>query len=147
MEFYPVPGGIFDRRYGMNGNVRGTNPRVLIGEGPAIPRTIDLYGRAMDGHPVLWKRDVQVVPLTEFELEGRWIKSGHYVINHNGTAVVVHCGNRQNTSVSVQFMSAGLAPCSLPRSLVESMLLGKMVVSEEQQAAVFEGARLSDLFQ
>jgi hypothetical protein len=89
---------------------------------------------------------MQVVPVTAFERNGRWIKSGHYVIDHYGDAVVVHCGNMRDESVSVQFMHQELTPYILPREMIESMLLGKVVVSEEQQAAVFEGRRLSDFF-
>jgi hypothetical protein len=113
---------------------------------PAIPQTIDLYGRAVDGRPMLWKRAVQVEPVTAFERNGRWIRSGHYVIDHNGDAIVVHCGNVRDASVSVQFMHEELTPYILPRDMIESMLLGRVVVSAEQQAAVFEGRRLSDFF-
>jgi hypothetical protein len=110
------------------------------------PRTIDLYGRALDGQPMLWKRAMEVVPVTAFERSGRWIRSGHYVISHNGDAVVVHCSNTDGERVSVQFVHEELTPYVLSRELLESMLLGKVVVSEEQQAAVFEGKRLSDFF-
>jgi hypothetical protein len=130
----------------MNRDARGTSSRPLNGEMPTTPRTIDLYGRAPDGRPMLWKRAVQVVPVTTFERNGRWIKSGHYVINHNGDAIVVHCGNLGDESVSVQFMHEELTPYVLPRKIIESMLLGKVAVSKEQQAAVLEGKRLSDFF-
>ena len=90
---------------------------------------------------------MQVVPLNAFERIGRWIKSGHYVIDHNGDAVVVHYGNMTNGHISIQFMSSMLTPCSVAHGTIESMLLGKVVVSKEQQAAVFEGKRLSDLFE
>ena len=116
------------------------------GKTATIPQTIDLYGRALDGRPRLWKRAMQVVPATVFERNGRWIKSCHYVIDHNGDAVVVHCGNTRDDSVSVQFMHEELTPYVLPRGVIESMLLGRVVVSEEQQAAVFERRRLSDFF-
>jgi hypothetical protein len=116
------------------------------GKTPIIPRTIDLYGRAPDGRLLLWKHAVPVVPATVFERSGRWIQCGHYVINHNGDAIVVHCANMRDESVSVQFIHQELTPYLLPRRMVESMLLGKVVVSEEQQAAVFEGRRLSDFF-
>jgi hypothetical protein len=43
-------------------------------------------------------------------------------------------------------MHEELTPYILPRGMIESMLLGRVVVSAEQQAAVFEGRRLSDLF-
>jgi hypothetical protein len=131
----------------MKRDARDTSSRPPNSETFAIPRRIDLYGRAAEnGQPLLWKRGVQVVPVTAFERIGRWIKSGHYVINHNGDAIVVHCGNTGDESVSVQFMHDELTPYSLPRGMIESALLGKVVVSEELQAAVFEGRRLSDFF-
>lgn len=113
---------------------------------PAMPRTIDLYGRAVDGRPMLWQRAVQVEPVTAFERNGRWIRSGLYVIDHNGNSIVVHCGNVGDERVSVQFMHDELTPYILPRGMIELMLLGRVVVSAEQQAAVFEGRRLSDFF-
>jgi hypothetical protein len=110
-------------------------------------RTIDLYGRASDGQPMLWKRAMEVVPVTAFERTGRWIRSGHYVISYNGDEVAVHCGNADDDAlVTVQFVHGELTPYVLSREVVESMLLGKVVVSDEQQAAVFEGNRLSDFF-
>jgi hypothetical protein len=111
-----------------------------------VPQTIDLYGRAQDGSLLLWKPDAQVVAATALERNGCWIRSGHYVINHNGAAIVVHCGNRGDGSVSVQFMDADLTQQVLPRYMIESILLGKIVVSEEQRAAVSETRRLSDFF-
>ena len=113
---------------------------------PAMLRIIDLYGRAVDGSPLLWKRAVQVEPVTAFERNGRWIRSGHYVIDHNGDEIVVHCGNVRDESVSVQFMHEEQTPYILPRHMIESMLLGRVVVSAEQQAAVLEGRRLSEFF-
>jgi hypothetical protein len=118
-----------------------SHPETLV-----APRTIDLFGRAPDGRVMLWKRAVSVVAANTFECDFRWIRSGHYVIDHNGDAIVVHCGNMEDGSVSVQFMHEELTPYSLPRGMIESMLLGKLVISEEQQAAVFEGRRLSDFF-
>jgi hypothetical protein len=113
----------------------------------AVPGTIDLYGRSPEnGVPMLWKRAMQVVPVTEFERNGRWIKSGHYVISCDGDAIVAHCGNMGDDNVSVQFMHEGLTPYCLPRGVIEAMLLGKVMVSAEQQASVFEGRRLSDFF-
>jgi hypothetical protein len=130
----------------MSSDARGINIQALNGERPTMPRTIDLYGRAVDGRPMLWRRAVQVEPVTAFERDGRWIKSGHYIIDHNGEAIVVHCGNVRDESVSVQSMHEELTPYVLPRGMIESMLLGRVVVSYEQQAAVFEGRRLSDFF-
>jgi hypothetical protein len=130
----------------MKRDALGTELPPPNGETATVPRTIDLYGRALDGRPRLWKRAMQVMPATVFERNGRWIKSGHYVIDHNGDAVVVHCGNTRNDGVSVQFMHEELTPYVLPRRVIESMLVGRVVVSEEQQAAVIERRRLSDFF-
>jgi len=130
----------------MSSDASSRNFKTLNCDRPAIPRTIDLYGRGVDGRTMLWKRAVQVEPVIAFERNGRWIRSGHYVIDHNGDAIVVHCGNVRNEYVSVQFMHAELTLHILPRSMIESILLGRVVVSPEQQAAVFEGRRLSDFF-
>jgi hypothetical protein len=130
----------------MSSDSSSKNYRAVNRERPAMARTIDLYGRAPDGRPMLWKNAVQVEPVTVFERNGRWIKSGHYVIDHNGDAIVVHCGNVRDESVSVQFMHDELTPYNLPRGMIELMLLGRVAVSAEQQAAVFEGRRLSDFF-
>jgi hypothetical protein len=130
----------------MSSNSSGKSFQAANRERPAMSRTIDLYGRAPDGRPMLWKSAVEVEPVTAFERNGRWIRSGHYVIDHNGDAIVVHCGNVRDESVSVQFMHGELTPCILPRGMIESMLLGRVLVSAEQQAAVFEGKRLSDFF-
>jgi hypothetical protein len=130
----------------MSSDASSMNFQTMNGKRPTMPRTIDLFGRAMDGRPILWRRAVQVVPVTTFERSRRWIKSGHYVIDHNGDAIVVHCGNLRDGSVSVQFMYEELTPYVLPLGMIESMLLGRVVISEEQQAAVFEGRRLSDFF-
>jgi hypothetical protein len=130
----------------MKHDVLGCESKPPNSETATMPRTIDLFGRASDGRPLLWKCAVQVVPVTAFERNGRWIRSGHYVIDHNGDTIVVHCGNVRDESVSVQFMHQELTPCILPRGMIESMLLGRVVVSAEQQAAVSEGRRLSDFF-
>jgi hypothetical protein len=61
-------------------------------------------GKRCPGRLMLWKRAVQVEPVSAFDRNGRWVKSGHYVIDHNGDAIVVHCGNVRDESVSVQFM-------------------------------------------
>jgi hypothetical protein len=73
----------------MSSDSSSKNYRAVNRERPAMARTIDLYGRAPDG---------------------RWIKSGHYVIDHNGDAIVVHSGNVRDESVSVQFMHDELTP-------------------------------------
>jgi hypothetical protein len=130
----------------MSSDASSFSSQTINRDRPEMPRTIDLYGRAADGSPMLWKRAVQVEPVTAFERNSRWIKSGHYVIDHNGDTIVVHCGNVRDESVSVQFMHKELTPCVLPRDMIESMLFGRVVASAEQQAAVLEGRRLSDFF-
>src|ERR1700733_3725780 len=102
----------------MSNKARGRRSRTPGGEVPIAPRTIDLYSRGPDGRPLLWKRAVQVVPATAFDHSGGWITSGHYVINHHGDAIVVHCGNVGDDSVSVQFMDEKLSPCVLPRNVI-----------------------------
>jgi hypothetical protein len=127
-------------------HMRGLSSAPPDREMPGLPRTIDLFGRAADGRPMLWKRAVRVDPVSAFERRGRWIVSGHYVIDHKGDAIVVHCGNADDGNVSVQFMHNEPAPYMLPRRMIESMLLGKVALSEELQATVFEGRRLTDFF-
>ena len=130
----------------MNSHPHDASIRSHNREQPALPRIIDLYGRTPDGRPMLWKRAVPVDPIAAFACSGRWIVSGHYVIDHNGDAITVHCANADDGNVSVQFMHNESAPYALPRRTIELMLLGKVAVSEEQQAAVFEGRCLSDFF-
>jgi hypothetical protein len=89
---------------------------------------------------------VQVVAAMAFDYSGGWITGGHYVINHNGDAIVVHCGNLGDHSVRVQFLDEKLSPCVLPRDVIESMLWGMMVASEEQRTTVFGRRPLSDFF-
>jgi hypothetical protein len=113
----------------------------------SVAVTMDLYGRTGDARLMLWKRAAQVVPTNAFERNGRWITSGHYVIGHYDNVIVAHCGNVAEGVVSVQFMHDELQIYEVRRCTIEPMVLGKMVVSEEQQASVVEGRRLSTLFQ
>ncbi len=94
-------------------------------------RRMDLYGRTPDGRLKLWDRDRPVLPVTSFELDGPWIKSGHYVINDNSDAVTVHCGNMTSGNVSVLTMCGGLGSRSVPRKVIEPLLLGWVVRTEE----------------
>jgi len=63
---------------------------------PAI-RVMDLYGRAREGSPpILWDRARPVMPISAFtpSSSAPWmIKSGHFVIDEDGVAITVHCGN------------------------------------------------------
>ncbi len=122
----------------MSSDVSRAGIQALKGKQPPIPRAVDLYGCGIDGRPMLWQHAEQVLPVTTFERNGRWIKNGHYVNQHNGDAVVVHCANMLNENVSVEFMHTELTPRILPRAVIGSMLLGKIMILEEQQAAVFE---------
>jgi hypothetical protein len=105
---------------------------------PALPspavRMMDLYGRPESGGPrAIWQRDAQVVPVSAFETDGRYIVSGHYVIDHNGAAVVVHCGNYVDGTVSLLFMRGDSGSRSVPRAEIEPLLLGKVVVDKAAQ--------------
>ncbi len=76
---------------------------------PAFPtRTMDLLGIGKDGQLYVWDEAQQVQPVSTFERRGSMIVSGHYVVEHGGKAVTVHCGNLVDGRVSVQFMCGGL---------------------------------------
>ena len=121
--------------------------RTPNGETTAGTRKINLYSCAPDNRRlVLWQYAATVAPISAFERAGCWIQSGHYVIYYNENPIVVHCGNLSDNRVSVQFMVGERTVCPFARSTIESMLLAKVVVSKEQQAAVFERKRLSDFF-
>lgn len=104
----------------------------LLPASPAI-RTMDLYGRTDDGRLKLWDRARLVLPVTAFELDGRWIKDGHFVIDDKGDAVTVHCGNMANGNVSLLFMCSNAGFRSVPRSEIEPLLLGMVVVTAEDR--------------
>jgi hypothetical protein len=117
------------------------------GELSAVPRTIDLYGLAPDGGPpLLWKHAMPVMPIDVFERNGRWIRTGYYVIDYMGDAIAVHCGNQYDEDVNVQFVVGEPTAFSVPRAMIETMLLGRVMISAEQQAAILDGKRLNDFF-
>lgn len=114
-------------------------PRLPDKAPPRLPessviRRMDLYGRTPDGQLKLWDRDRPVLPVSRFEMDGPWIKGGHYVIDDEGEAVTVHCGNMTNGNVSVQVMCGALTSRSMPRRLIEPLLLGWVVRIEEDEA-------------
>jgi hypothetical protein len=117
-----------------------------MGGPPLAIRTIDLFGCAADGRPVLWKQAMRVAPVSAFGFIGCWIACGHYIIDYKGNAIVVHCANLSDKRISVQFLLGEPVAYAAARHTVEPMLLGKVIVSAEQQAAVFEQRRLSNLF-
>ena len=88
------------------------------------PLTMDLLGIGKDGHLYLWEAAQQVLPISRFERSGSRIVSGHYVIESDGAAVTVHCGNPVDGRVSVQFMCGGAPTLYLERKRVETMLVG-----------------------
>lgn len=102
---------------------------------PAI-RTMDLLGIGKDGQLYLWDAAQQVQPVSTFERRGTGIVSGHYVIEHLGTAITVHCGNLTDGRVSIQYMCGGLECLYLARKHVEPMLLGKVIPDPVQQAGI-----------
>jgi hypothetical protein len=51
-----------------------------------------------------------------FERNGRWIESDHYVVDYDGDAIVVHCGNTCDENLSVQFMFEEQTPYYLPHN-------------------------------
>src|SRR5260370_14521241 len=114
----------------------------LSAPAPAI-RVMDLYGRAGKGGPlILWGKARPVMPISAFEPNGTYpwmIDDGHFVIDEDGVAITVHCGNMISGNISLQFMCSrdddGL-PYSMgvPRSEIEPKLLGKVIVTAEDRA-------------
>jgi hypothetical protein len=103
------------------------------------PRTTELIGLTDDGRMVLWSTG-QVQPIDRFETgeNGRWIESGHYVINWKGHAITVHCGNMMDGNVDVQFMCNAGSSQSFPRTEVETLLIGKVIRDEEARRQIME---------
>ena len=89
-------------------------------------RTMDLHGIGKDGCLYLWRASADVLPVSRFERRGGLIVSGHYVIERDGRAVTVHCGNQTDGRISLQFM-CGSGTMALSLAEVESMLLGRVV--------------------
>jgi|GEM_PF-7101216 len=110
---------------------------------PAEPtiRTMDLYGCAHDGRRVLWQRAAKVMPVSEFENSGIYIHSGHFVIDHQGRAIVVHCGNFSDGAISLRFVHGDLTSHRFQRSEVEPLLLGKEVKDPGQEACTLQAIK------
>ena len=95
---------------------------------PALEiRNMDLHGIGKDGCLYLWRASADVLPVSRFERRGGLIVSGHYVIERDGRAVTVHCGNQTDGRISLQFMCGGVGTMALSRADVEGMLLGRVV--------------------
>ena len=103
---------------------------------PSPARTMDLLGIGKDRQLYLWSAAGQVRPVSTFESHGTGIVSGHYVIEHDGAAITVHCHNLADGRVGVQFMCGGLPDWYLPRKYVEPMLLGKVIPDPAKQAEI-----------
>jgi hypothetical protein len=108
------------------------------------PRMMELIGVDEDGVMSLWSTG-NVQPVTAFETTngGRWIKSGHYVIDWKGHAITVHCGNFINGRVSLLFMCSAGNGTSMTREEVEAMLIGKVIPDPAAEARILQG--LQDL--
>jgi hypothetical protein len=69
-----------------------------------------------DGRMYLWSTG-EVRPVSAFEINGPFIKDGHYVIQWKDHAITVHCGNTLvdgKLRVSVQFMCNRGTVLSMP---------------------------------
>lgn len=108
---------------------------------PAAPRTMDMLGIGKDGHLYLWSAAQQVQPVSTFESGECGIVSGHYLVEHKGHAVAVHCGNLTDGRVSVQFMCGGLRNWYLPRKDVEAILLGRVMPDPVKDAEILQMLR------
>jgi hypothetical protein len=64
--------------------------------------------------------------------------SGFYVIDYLGDAITVHCATLTDERIGVQFMSGPKNAHAVALDSVEPMLLGKMVMSQQQQTALLE---------
>ncbi len=103
---------------------------------PAAPRTMDLLGIGKDGQLYLWEAAEQVQPVSTFESRGSGIVSGHYVIEHGGKAITVHCSNMADGRVGLLFMCGGLPDIALGRKTVETFLLGRVVPDPVKDAEI-----------
>jgi len=101
------------------------------------PRMTELIGLTDDGRMILWDNGM-VQPVSRFETieRGRWIESGHYVIDWKGHAITVHCGNYVNGDVSVLFMCSRGDSIAMSRPAVEALLLGKVIPDPVIQAKI-----------
>ncbi len=102
-------------------------------------REMELIGVDEDGNMSLWSTGM-VQPVSAFRTcdGGQSIDGGHYVIEWKGHAITVHCGNRTDGTVSVQFMCSGGVSIAMQRAEVEAMLLGKVIPDPIQQAQIIE---------
>ena len=103
---------------------------------PSPCRIMDLLGLGKDRQLYLWQAATQVRPVSSFEHHGAGIVSGHYVVEHDGAAITVHCHNMADGRVGIQYMCGGLPEMSLPRKYVEEMLLGRVIPDPAKAAEI-----------
>lgn len=106
-----------------------------------IDRIMDLLGVGKDGNLYLWEAAQKVRPVSRFERCGSGIVCGHYVIEHRGAAVTVHCGNLTDGRIGVLFMCGGLETLRLDRKSIEPRLLGKVIPDPVAAAEITEMLR------
>ena len=104
-------------------------PRIRNRRKPPAPtlQIMDLLGVGRDGNLYLWQPAGQVQPITRFEWDGGHVLAGHYVIEHNGKAVTVHCSNLADGRVGVQYMCGGLPNVYADAKVIEPLLLGRVI--------------------
>ena len=103
---------------------------------PSPVRVMDLLGLSKDRQLYLWQAATQVRPVSTFERRGAGIVSGHYVVEHDGVAITVHCSNLADGRVGVQSMCGGLRDWYLARKDAEAMLLGKVIPDPAKAAEI-----------
>ena len=111
-------------------------PRCRRKQPASSPVTMDLLGIGKDGNLYLWEAAAQVQPVSTFKSHGAGIVSGHYVIEHDGAAITVHCHNMLDGRVGLQFMCGGLPDWYLPRKDVEAMLIGRVIPDPVKSAEI-----------
>jgi hypothetical protein len=127
----------------MSGAVKGKCPQrrkaPKISE-LAAPRKTELIGLTDDGRMVLWDTGM-VRPISRFESDGRFIKSGHYVIEWKGHAITVHCGNQMRGArwgIGVLFMCSDATSVFMDQAEVEPLLIGEVVRDPESERRIVE---------
>ena len=78
------------------------------------------------------------MPIRKFEMNGGYIESGHYVIVHDGAAVVVYCCSMTTGRVSVQFMCSNAPNLIAERWEIEAMLVGAVGQTEDDRRSSAE---------
>lgn len=101
-------------------------------------RTMELLGVGLDGGLYVWEETAQVQPLSRFPRNGDMIKSGHYVIEHKGAAITVHCANGADGLVILQYMCGGLPGGRFRAEEIEPLLVGKVIPDPVKEAEILQ---------